>query len=229
MVMEDREEFLKLLTGSGIEIGPLHRPCVVPHLTVKYVDRLSKADLLDQYPELAEHPIVEADILDDAETLSTIDQDSQQFVIANHVIEHMANPILALENWARVLKPGGRLFLAVPDKNTSFDVERPITELSHIIEDYKSPSLERDYRHFEDFAHYVSCRQFKVRPENESKQFAKELFDKNYSIHFHVWDFPAFNDVLQYMQEARAWPMKLIASRDTIGQEFLFVAERKAV
>ena len=222
----EREGYLKLLTGSGIEIGALHRPCVVPHLKVKYVDRLSKQDLLKQYPELTGLPIVEADILDDGQKLATLADGSQDFVIANHVIEHMASPIEALLNWGRVLRKGGRLFVAAPDKRYTFDKARDITPLEHVIEDYRAPSAERDFEHFLEFALYVSCRTFNVKPEAEYKEFAQYLWDINYSIHYHVWDFKAFFNLLKWMSTELKWDMHIIGSMKPVHDEFIFVFEK---
>jgi ubiquinone/menaquinone biosynthesis C-methylase UbiE len=36
---------------------------------------------------------------------------SQDFVIANHLLEHLPDPIGALKEWYRVLRAGGTLFL----------------------------------------------------------------------------------------------------------------------
>lgn len=226
LMLRDRKDYLRLLSGSGIEIGALHRPCDVPHLRVQYVDRLTRPELERQYPELEGHAIVEADIIDDAETLATIPDGSQDFVIANHVIEHTSNPIGAMLTWCRVLRKGGRLFLAVPDKRATFDKDRQLTSIDHVLEDYRSPSEERDFAHFEDFALNVSCRFFKVRPEAESRSFAKELWDKKYSIHYHVWDFDAFTEFLRVLYEKfPAWGMKAIDQMPTKTDEFIFVLQ----
>jgi predicted SAM-dependent methyltransferase len=222
-----RDKLIHLLSGSGIEIGALHRPVEAPHLKVKHVDRMSREDLLKQYPELQGLPIVQADVLDDAETLANIPDKSQDFVIANHVIEHMRNPIMALLNWQRVLKPGGRLFLAAPDKRYTFDKEREITPIEHILSDYNDPSRERDYQAFLDFARFVSCRTFNVKPESEYEQFAKHLHDIDYSIHFHVWDDNAFSKFVRYLEKNIAgWNLKVLEHLPTIGEEFLYVFER---
>jgi SAM-dependent methyltransferase len=224
-----RERLLKHLRGSGIEIGALHRPVPASHLSIRYVDRLKRAQLYDAYPELKELPVVETDILDDAETLATIPDDTQDFVIANHVIEHMRNPLAALLSWRRVLKPHGRLFMAVPDKHLTFDREREITPLSHVIDDYLRPDRDRDHQAFLDFALFVSCRVFHVRPEGEAKVFADELAAKNYSIHFHVWDKPAFDDLLRYMERNLLdWRMRSIDTMPTLGDEFAYVLEKQA-
>ena len=119
------------LHGEGIEIGALHQPLVVPSsVRVKYVDRMTAPDLRRQYVELAALPLVETDIVDNGELLGTIGDGTQDFVIANHFIEHCQNPLLTVQNLLRVLKPGGVVYMAVPDKRFSFDVDRPCTTLN---------------------------------------------------------------------------------------------------
>jgi len=59
-------------------------------------------ELKKQYPELSAYNLVEPDILDDGETLSSISDDSVDFVIANHMIEHCQKSLV--ENFLRVLK-----------------------------------------------------------------------------------------------------------------------------
>jgi SAM-dependent methyltransferase len=221
-----REELLSLLRGSGIEIGALHRPCHVPHLNVSYVDRLTPEELRAQYPELSELPLVPVDVVDDAHTLAKFEDGSLDFVLANHVIEHMANPLLALSSWARVLKPGGRLFLAVPERSLTFDATRPITPWEHLVDDYLSPSDVRDFEHFLEFALHVSCRFFKVRPESEYTEFAKELWEKQYSIHYHVWDFALFSEVLDRCSTILpSWRMRRLGEAPPVIDEFIFVLE----
>lgn len=223
----NRNDMLACLSGTGIEIGALHRPVDAKHLNVKYVDRMDNEELFIQYPELKGLPLVDVDIIDDAETLEKVKTNSQDFVIANHVIEHMISPIQALLCWQRVLKPKGKLFLAVPDKNFTFDKGRDYTDFDHIYEDYVNPSEERDYVHFEEFALHASCRTFKVRPEAEYKELAKELWDKQYSIHYHVWDYNTFNEFLDMLAtKVKEWDMKIISKMPTKGEEFIYVLEK---
>jgi len=53
---------------------------------VRYVDRMP-VEVKKQYPELSAYNLVEPDILDDGETLSSISDDSVDFGY-NHMIEH---------------------------------------------------------------------------------------------------------------------------------------------
>jgi SAM-dependent methyltransferase len=55
------------------------------------------------------------------------------FIISSHVLEHSANPILALAEWIRIIKEKGILLLVFPHKNGAFDHRRPVTTLEHLI------------------------------------------------------------------------------------------------
>jgi SAM-dependent methyltransferase len=39
------------------------------------------------------------------------------FCFASHVLEHIANPLKALQGWIRIVKPGGHIILVLPEKN----------------------------------------------------------------------------------------------------------------
>ena len=151
-------------------------------MNVKYIDRMSVKELREHYPELKELPLVEPDIIGDAETLSSVQNESFDFVVSAHVIEHMKNPILSIENWLRVLKPGGLLYLIVPDKRSIFDKTRVRTSLEHIILDYYQPSTERDFEHYLEYALHVHGN-----TQREALSDAEKLVKEDYSIHFHVF------------------------------------------
>ncbi|NER19723.1 MAG: methyltransferase domain-containing protein [Symploca sp. SIO1C2] len=182
------------LSGKGIEIGALHSPLEIPpHAQVDYVDRLSVADLRKQYPELGEYELVEINIIDDGETLPSIADASVDFVIANHMIEHCQNPIGTIEHHLRVLKPGGILYMAVPDKRYTFDCDRPLTPLEHLIRDYTEGPDGSKFSHFDEWTRVVN----KV-PEDKVAAYIQRLMDINYSIHFHVWTQMEFVELLLY-------------------------------
>jgi predicted SAM-dependent methyltransferase len=178
-----RKYFSDKLRGRGLEIGPLHRPLQThPGMNVEYVDRHTVAELRAEYPELRELPLVEPHIISDAETLRGVPDASYDFLISAHVIEHMKSPLSALESWFRVLKPGGLLYLIVPDKRATFDVRRVRTTLGHIVLDYYQPSAERDFEHYLDYAIHVQNAEW-----HTMLQEARRLAETDYSIHFHVF------------------------------------------
>jgi hypothetical protein len=42
--------------------------------------------------------------------------------------------------------------MAIPDKRRTFDKNKAITKLDHIILDYDHPNEQRDFEHFKEFA-----------------------------------------------------------------------------
>lgn len=46
-----------------------------------------------------------------------IADESYQTVYASHVLEHVYHPLTAIQNWVRILKPGGRLIICVPHRD----------------------------------------------------------------------------------------------------------------
>ncbi len=182
-VMRNRiaEDHIK---GVGIEIGALNDPVRVPAgASVRYVDRLSIEDLRRHYPELDATRLMDPDIITDGETLDTVEDQSQDFVVANHFLEHCQNPLLAVENMLRVLRRNGILYMAIPDKRYSHDVDRPVTPYEHLVKDYTEGFAGSRKQHYEEWVRYVD----KVTDEFEAAQRVKHLMKTGYSIHFHVW------------------------------------------
>jgi len=192
-----RDIAFKYLSGKGIEVGALHAPLEVPNsVKVYYVDRMSVAELRKQYPELKGTNLIEADIVDNGETLSSIPDNFWDFVIANHMIEHCQNPIGALENFLRVVKPGGIVYMGVPDKRYIFDVDRPMTSLDHLIRDYKEGPEWSKVSHYNEYVRLVEkC------PEEQVLARQQALINIDYSIHFHVWTSETFSEWLFYCQK----------------------------
>lgn len=177
------------LQGSGLEIGALHHPLPVPKgATVRYVDRLTSADLRQQYPELADRHLVDVDMVTNGESLVGVDDHSQDFVIANQFLEHTEDPIGTVKNMVRVLKPDGVLYLSIPDKTRTFDHKRPVTTLAHLRRDHGDGGANSRRAHFEEWSRLVNG-------ETDATTIARQA-DENmangYSIHYHVWDQAAF-------------------------------------
>jgi predicted SAM-dependent methyltransferase len=195
------------LSGEGIEIGALHNPLPLSPVSarVKYVDRMPVAELRRQYPELKKLPLVEVDIVADGEQLETIPSASQDFVIANHFIEHCQNPVLAIENMLRVLKTGGVVFMAVPDKRHTFDKYRPVTTIDHLLKDYqKGPEWSR-FSHFEEWVKYVN----NISEKEAMDAQISHLLAIDYSIHYHVWTKNTLDDFLLTLINQLHFPMEV--------------------
>jgi len=53
----------------------------------------------------------------DATFCRDIPDQSFMTVYASHVLEHVWHPLTAIQNWVRILKPGGRLIICVPHRD----------------------------------------------------------------------------------------------------------------
>ncbi|HEY4830404.1 MAG TPA: methyltransferase domain-containing protein [Solirubrobacteraceae bacterium] len=187
------------LRGSGIEIGALNLPLrVPPQAHVRYVDYLPANALAEHWRERigAEAPMVIPDVVDDGERLEKFRDRSLDFVIANHFIEHTQDPLGTLASHLRVLRPGGIVFMAVPDKRKTFDALRPVTPVEHLITDHtEGPQVSRE-------AHYVEWAALVERvPEDQVHPHASRLLDQGLSIHFHTWTPDSYLRMLLHCQD----------------------------
>jgi SAM-dependent methyltransferase len=121
-------------------------------------------------------------------TLEGIGDAKYDFVLSSHNLEHIANPIKALQNWKRVLKPRGLLLLVLPDKHRTFDYRRPLTTLDHLDEDYARDMGEDDMTHVEEF---VTLWDYKKFPIANSIAEHRERYRNNCEqrlVHHHVFE-----------------------------------------
>lgn len=111
---------------------------------------------------------------------------SYDFVLSSHMIEHCANPLLALKEWRRVLKTDGALLLVLPDASKTFDHKRPVTTFTHLVEDLSKG--ESDLTHVEE-ALALQDRTHWTFPRNDNDW--ESLYRRNLEtrqLHHHVFD-----------------------------------------
>jgi SAM-dependent methyltransferase len=140
----------------------------------------------------SEQPQVEAPIrrrlIGEAGHIDAVTDDSYDALLASHVIEHMANPLGALAEWQRVVRPGGHLLLVVPHREGTFDHRRPITSLEHIGEDAEQETGEDDASHL---AEILELHDLSRDPGAPSRQIFESRCRENASLramHHHVFD-----------------------------------------
>jgi SAM-dependent methyltransferase len=213
----------RYLYGSGIEIGALQKPLKLSEgCQVRYIDRMTIGKLLEHYPEMAKYPLQAPDIVDDGQQLAHVAEDSQDFIIANHFLEHCPDPIRSIHNMLRVVKQGGVLYLAVPDKRHTFDLRRPATPYVALKNAYVSGQRTGVAELFHEWARLVIGL-----PPDEAQKRAQELIEEDYSIHYNVW---ATTDLLSFLLAARQdfqIPFELIAAVSS-ENETIVLLERTA-
>jgi SAM-dependent methyltransferase len=184
--IEPNREILaaRYLRGEGIEIGARCHPLrVPPGARVRHVDNLTPEEMKRDYAAALEGTPVEPDVIDDAQRLAKFEDGSLDFIIANHLLEHLEDPIGALKHFFRVLRPGGILFLSIPDKERTFDRERAATTLEHLVRDHREGPEGSRREHYEESARFTPGR----RTEAQIRGVAERWMSEGRSIHFHCW------------------------------------------
>jgi len=176
------------ICGNGVEIGALHDPLWTPsEATVRYVDIVTEENSKAIFPTLSS--FVKVDIIDDGETLATIENGTLDFIIANHFLEHCINPLGTIRNHLQKIRKNGVLYYALPNKDLTFDRDRAITTFEHLVKDDIEGGQISKREHYMDYAKYVDHM---IDPE-EQKDQARKLEKSDNRIHFHVWDADAIN------------------------------------
>lgn len=150
----------------GLEIGPLYRPRVRrSDGPVRYVDHCTAEELRETYKwnkDVSRHldEIVDIDYVvgPGAPLPEVVAQDGPfDYLIASHVIEHLANPLGWLAQAAQVLDDKGLVSVVVPDKRYCFDLNRDKTRdqdwVGWYLDDLKQPTFSQV---FDFYAHAVT-------------------------------------------------------------------------
>ncbi|GGE39289.1 hypothetical protein GCM10011391_17580 [Pullulanibacillus camelliae] len=164
-VMDRKKKLLSKVDVSqamGVEIGPLMRPIVTKEEgRVFYVDHTTTDELMKKY---ADDPNVDVSMIETVDfvwgekTLREAIPSHYQFdyVIASHVIEHVPDVIGWLNEMDDILKVGGKVCLAIPDKRYTFDYARRLTTAAEWIDAYLHQIRRPSPRQIFDFyAHAV--------------------------------------------------------------------------
>ena len=202
--------------GIGVEIGALHRPVKLPPDTrAFFLDRLTEVDLRREYPDIASEEFAPVHLRGDAEALPLRDS-SVSFLIASHLFEHLENPIAALKEFERVLKPHGILYLGIPDSRVTFDRTRQPTTVEHLLEEYATGPERNRWPHYLDWATHVDGR---------DEAHARNLLKRHYSIHFHVWTPETFLGFLAAARRAGGLRLR-VRDHDAEGDELVVVLRK---
>lgn len=177
---------LRYLRGNGIEIGALDYPLRLPRgARIRYVDHLDEAGLRAVHTDTLREgrPLVVPDVVDDGARLELFADASVDFVVANHMLEHVEDPVAALQHQLRVLRPGGILYLSLPDARESFDAPRGRTTVAHLLRDHDDGPQVSRREHYEECAEHIEGH----KGEAVSRR-ADEMDAEGLHPHFHVWE-----------------------------------------
>jgi SAM-dependent methyltransferase len=137
-----REQLLSLFDtrGHGLEIGAGFNPLLPKSegYDIKVLDHASQEDLRHKYEgsgvDLARIEPVDY-VSSGGSLIATIGREACfDYIVGSHVIEHSVDLLGLLIDCQRLLKAGGVVALAVPDKRFSFDVLRPVSSTGDVLQ-----------------------------------------------------------------------------------------------
>ena len=91
----------RYFVGDGIDIGGFPDPFSLYAELFPLVSNIDVWDLEDG----------------DAQYMKTLQDNTFDFVLSSHCLEHLQDPFVGIANWFRILKPGGHLIVTVPEED----------------------------------------------------------------------------------------------------------------
>lgn len=192
----------------------MHCPLPLPPSALaRYIDHHTAEELRQLCADDCSR-IVDTDILADGFTLNCIADTSQDFVVANHVLEHATDALGTLRNWLRVLRPGSVLFVAVPIGARCADHDRAVNTVEHFLEDRRLTAAgdrvamrERNRVHVEEHLELAAPALSRERgevwvaPHGEAREreIARLLGADASQVHHHVFTPESFAALLDLL------------------------------
>src|ERR1700722_5966083 len=120
--------------------------------------------------------------------LAEVADESYDFILSSHMLEHSANPLKALHAWRRVLRPNGSIILLLPNKRWTFDHNRPVTTLAHLVDDFVAKTGEEDLTHLAEVLNLHDLRRDPDAGNYAEFKKRSESNPENRGMHHHVFD-----------------------------------------
>lgn len=152
--------------------------------------------------------------------------DTMDYVLASHVIEHFFDPIAAIEEWLRVIRPGGYVFMVVPHKNRIYDILRPTTTVSELTDRHEGKLTRENYivRADPEYEKLSQSGAAHTLPDfikiSDTVPDGFIRLDNDPRHHLSVWDY----DNMLELCRARGWKVKYsVDTDDKLGNGFVFI------
>lgn len=248
----DRKERIRSFidaSGQGLEIGPSHNP-VAPKrdgYRVEIVDHHDRSGLIEKYQAhgVDLDAIEEVDHVWKGSSYAELTGRTKHYdwIIASHVIEHVPDMVAFLNDCHMVMRDGGVLALAVPDKRFCFDRFRALTALHSLVDAHLSDrrnhsagkivdyfmnvvSLDGRIAWEEAFARDKQQEHFRfVHGLQDALSGMRAVLESDAYLDIHAWCFTpsSFRLLIEDLHALGLSPLREAAFHGTVGSEF-FVA-----
>lgn len=224
-----RRELARQLHGHGVEFGPGCHPLPLgPFVeSIRYCDAFTRDEFAAHFPEVEQETKGFPDPIDfvldfDKEWfVDRVGEGTLDFVVANHVLEHLVNPIRFLEQCCKLLRDGGILFVGQPDKRRMFDRDRRRTPLADVVTRYENNEVVLSEARIIEYVNQVD------QPETpftkDSPGYAEEIErHRRRSLHVNIWLADDLIELFQHLGLRLGMPWELLDGVMT-DEEFLLI------
>jgi len=138
--------------------------------------------------------------INDAVNISPVKNECYDFVFSSHSLEHIANPLKAINEWLRVVKNDGYIIIIVPEKSECFDHKRNYSKFSTLLSQYEKNTGEDDLSTLTEILlnHDLSMD----LPAGDFENFKKRSLDNfnNRCLHHYVYDDDLLMEICEYFK-----------------------------
>jgi SAM-dependent methyltransferase len=193
--------------GVGLEIGGSISPLLTKRdgYRIETLDHASAADLREKYqddPRVDIARIEDVDYVTDGRSIAetVLRRQCYDYILASHVIEHVPDPLGFMQDCALLLKDGGVLVLAVPDKRRCFDVFQSLSTTGQVLQAH----LEKRTRHTAGTM-FDHCANHATRGNEIAWQASSDApLRLVHDLDFALWRYRTVRDSTDY-HDAHAW------------------------
>jgi SAM-dependent methyltransferase len=197
-----------LCKGNGLEVGALCYPYLFNEdCKLKYADIFENSKLrsiLDDLPldNLYDQQLINIEYILKSPKflLDSVKSNTFDFVYSSHVLEHTPNPIAALNDQLRIVKSGGIVYVAMPNKKNTFDRTRKVTPADVLINKFENEIFNHTIDEALDVIKNTDSHALYEPHKEYPLDYAKEIIKKKEGIHhFHTFDETNILEILIYL------------------------------
>lgn len=202
----------------GIEIGAsAHNPFHLPNcLNVDFTDDMTTVFKKAEVGYCGH--AAKVDIVAHAEKLP-LENESIDYVISSHVIEHIFDPISALLEWKRVVKKGGYIFIIAPLKDYVPGEIRPITTVQELKDRHEG---KRQRNSVDMLSTIDAANTEQINETFMHRDLATGIICDHETGHFTVFDLQLMVNICNLVQLK---VIRKMATDDKVGNGFCVITQ----
>ena len=139
-------------------------------------------------------------IINDAVNISHVQPEYYDFCFSSHSLEHIANPLKAINEWLRIINKDGYIIIIVPEKSACFDHKRAYSQFSTLLSQYEKNVGEDDLSTLPEILknHDLSMDP----PAGDLGTFTKRSLDNinNRCLHHYVYNDDLLKEICNYFK-----------------------------